>query len=204
MIILISMPIHIKCLVCSKIVLKPPSERKRKYCSSKCYGISQRGRSTCSISGCDGQVAGRGFCIRHYLRLRRTGNPIGSIPRKTKRFHRHHDTWKHSCLNCGITFLDRRKVARYCSRKCCANHQKKPFIIKKGYKKILIPSHPRADGKGYVFEHIIVLEAKLGRSLLPNEVSHHKDDNKKNNRPENLIAFKNQSAHIKSFHGSSK
>jgi hypothetical protein len=58
-----------------------------------------------------------------------------------------------------------------------------------------MPSHPRADFYGYVFEHIIILEAKLGRPLAPGEVSHHIDGNKLNNHPENLDAFPSQKQH---------
>ena len=62
-----------------------------------------------------------------------------------------------------------------------------------------MPVHPRADNYGYVFEHIIILEAKLGRPLAPGEVSHHIDGNKLNNLPENLDAFPSQNQH-QSYH----
>lgn len=79
----------------------------------------------------------------------------------------------------------------------------KPFIIKKGYKKLLIPLHPRSDKKGYVFEHIVILESALGRQLFDGEVTHHIDGNKLNNSPENLTSFFNNSVHIK-HHANSK
>jgi endogenous inhibitor of DNA gyrase (YacG/DUF329 family) len=111
------------------------------------------------------------------------------------------------CAYCGknLTGHQRRKgYAKYCSRQCYFDHKKKPFIIKKGYKKILIPNHPRSDGKGYVFEHIIILENKLGRPLKNGEVGHHIDKNKRNNDPENLSVFKNHSLHMRVCHTSSK
>lgn len=69
-------------------------------------------------------------------------------------------------------------------------------IIVNGYVMIYKPEHPRANIYGFMYEHIVVLEQKLGRQLLPNEVSHHLNMNKVDNRPENLEAL-NKSTHIK-------
>jgi HNH endonuclease len=60
------------------------------------------------------------------------------------------------------------------------------FITVRGYRMVYKPNHPRAGTNGYVFEHIVVLEQKLGRPLLPNEDTHHLNGIKTDNRPENL------------------
>lgn len=67
----------------------------------------------------------------------------------------------------------------------------------RGYVLIWKPEHPQSNSKGYVKEHRLVMEKKLGRFLKENEVVHHIDFNKKNNLVNNLMLFKSQSEHKK-------
>ena len=56
-----------------------------------------------------------------------------------------------------------------------------------GYVIVLMPDHPNASvGGRYVFEHRIVMEKFLGRTLNRWEVVHHKNEIKTDNRIENL------------------
>ena len=48
---------------------------------------------------------------------------------------------------------------------------------------------------GYIAEHRLVLEKKLGRYLLSKEITHHINHNKLDNRQENLIILSSQSKH---------
>jgi hypothetical protein len=53
--------------------------------------------------------------------------------------------------------------------------------VKKGdYIYAVVPDHPNRTKNNYVLEHRVVMENELGRLLLPNEIVHHKDGNKKN------------------------
>ena len=67
------------------------------------------------------------------------------------------------------------------------------------YKYIYNPKHPRSNSSGCVYEHILIAEQKLGRSLNLEEVVHHIDGNKENNNSDNLIVFKTKADHT-SFH----
>ena len=57
---------------------------------------------------------------------------------------------------------------------------------KSGYVMVRVPDHPRAGKSPYVFEHILVVEAMLGRYLEPGESVHHRNGVRDDNRPENL------------------
>ena len=62
-----------------------------------------------------------------------------------------------------------------------------------GYRLIYSPDHPSAmtskNWNGYVYEHIAVAEDFLGRKLSKDEVVHHLDLDRSNNRSENLIVL---------------
>ena len=60
------------------------------------------------------------------------------------------------------------------------------------------------SGKGTTYaqyygrhEHRVVAEKILKRPLKPGEVVHHRDENKRNNAPDNIVIFASQSEHAK-------
>lgn len=63
-----------------------------------------------------------------------------------------------------------------------------------GYVYILIPTHPFATKKGYVYEHRIVVEKAIGKYLDPKNEVHHLGE-RNDNRSKMLMAFTNKSAH---------
>lgn len=65
------------------------------------------------------------------------------------------------------------------------------FITSHGYVAVRVPAdHPHAWGAHpdvkYAYEHILVMEAHLGRPLRPDEIVHHGPGGKQDNRIENL------------------
>lgn len=63
-----------------------------------------------------------------------------------------------------------------------------------GYVLVYAPWHPAAQ-KGYVLEHRLVMEEHLGRYLTADELVHHRNEVKTDNRVENLVVT-DTSAHM--------
>ena len=109
------------------------------------------------------------------------------------------------CVDCGKQ--TRKKTASRC--KDCnliyqrgANHHRwrgGTTIDSNGYVLVFRPEHPRAQGRGYIMEHRVVVEEHLRRELEDYEVVHHIDGNKENNSIDNLMLFFSDNAH-KSYH----
>ena len=107
---------------------------------------------------------------------------------------------KRTCIICGTVFAltHPKKPSGTCSRKCSAKRRTLPRIDRMGYWAVFVPDHPNATQQGYVFEHRLIAEKMLGRTLNSDEAVHHINGNRKDNRAGNLRVM-SDSAH-KSLH----
>lgn len=160
----------LKCEVCLKIYYNSRAiKRNSKYCSKKCFQLSMVGRKQTEKSN-----KKRSISLKLAYKEGRAKVVITdeikkkmSISRKGQFLGNKHPMWKG-----GITKHSAGYIMRYCF------------------------GHPRSY-KNRVYEHILVMEKKIGRYLKPKEVVHHINKIRDDNREENLMLFDNNSNHLK-------
>lgn len=76
-----------------------------------------------------------------------------------------------------------RSVEKRRKKTLYGGHEKKKSD---GYIVVYCPNHPNANKSGYVAKHRLVMEQHIGRLLLKDEVVHHINGIKDDNRIENL------------------
>lgn len=100
--------------------------------------------------------------------------------------------------SCLVKWMNKVEIERrnFCGRSGIKSGKWKGGKItsKAGYVYIHKPDHPRCYRK-YVPEHILIAEKVLGRYLNGDEVVHHINEKKGDNRPKNLYLFKNEKEH---------
>ena len=76
-------------------------------------------------------------------------------------------------------------------------------MLRNGYLLTYVPEHPHAHKDGYAMLHTVLMERSIGRYLEPDEVVHHVNHIRDDNRLENLkLMTKHEhcSMHMKERH----
>lgn len=170
----------IKCCICNKTIEIYPCYIKRvKCCSPKCSHVNRKNFRQSPEAKIKISIAHTGKKLKKSVKIKISKSHLGKkLSRKT------------------------REKIRLNSPRGINNHMwRGGRMVRDGYIFIRKPEHPYATSNGYVREHRLVMESKIGRYLKPKEVVHHRNEIRSDNSPENLFLYASNSVHRKDHSG---
>jgi len=197
-----------------EICRTPLTKRQKRFCSYKCYGESKRNpRKYCERCGRPLAEGQKRFCSRTCYNPpepQRYCEICGKILLKRQKqfcskkcygewLHEHPEKRNH--FKPGATAWNK-GVKGYKAGSEHWNWKGGRRNHSNGYIEVSCPDHPNSNSGGYIFQHRLVMEQHLGRLLTEDEVIHHINSNKRDNRIENLIVLtcsEHQAIHAKEW-----
>lgn len=151
------------CLHCQKEF--EPRTYNQKYCSSKCYKAAKDHRNW----------------------VKKTENkPHTRICEWCKKIFQSAQNDTKTCSKECAKELVSSKLRKFLDIPSCIEGASRKLDKNIGYVRVYVPMHPEANTWGYVYEHRVIAEQVIGRRLEKDEIVHHKNGKRWDNRPENL------------------